>query len=106
MKITCDIVRDLLPLYHDGVCSQDSRQLVEEHLSSCERCADDLSSMDSDLSISQINQNLDTAKSTADLSKRWKKTMHNWLFGGILSTAAVIALILLLLYIFVDIQIN
>ena len=32
MKNNCDIIRDLLPLYVDGVCSQESAKLVEEHL--------------------------------------------------------------------------
>lgn len=34
----CDIVRDLLPLYADGVCSPESRELVERHLSECAGC--------------------------------------------------------------------
>lgn len=38
MKITCKVIEDLLPLYHDGVCSGDSRALVEEHLKTCEKC--------------------------------------------------------------------
>lgn len=38
MKITCDIIQDLLPLYVDGMVSGDSCQLVEEHLESCESC--------------------------------------------------------------------
>ncbi|MBR2047439.1 MAG: zf-HC2 domain-containing protein [Oscillospiraceae bacterium] len=38
MKITCKVIEDLLPLYHDGVCSEDSRVLVEEHLKSCKKC--------------------------------------------------------------------
>ena len=33
-----DIVMDLLPLYHDGVCSAASRGAVEEHLKTCETC--------------------------------------------------------------------
>ena len=35
MKTPCNVIRDLLPLYHDGVCSPESRQLVEEHLEKC-----------------------------------------------------------------------
>lgn len=35
----CDVVRDLLPLYVDGVCSQGSRTLIEEHLEGCAECA-------------------------------------------------------------------
>jgi len=36
--MNCDVVKDLLPLYHDGVCSEESRILVEEHLKECEDC--------------------------------------------------------------------
>lgn len=38
MKLTCNIVRDLIPLYEDKVCSEDSRAGVEEHLKQCEAC--------------------------------------------------------------------
>lgn len=38
MKISCEVIEDLLPLYHDGVCSGDSRKLVEEHLKTCPKC--------------------------------------------------------------------
>lgn len=34
----CEIVQDLLPLYYDDACSAVSRQLVEDHLKSCEKC--------------------------------------------------------------------
>ena len=43
MKISCDIISDLLPLYYDDVCSQSSRKLVEEHLEECEKCKQMLS---------------------------------------------------------------
>ena len=38
MKNSCDVVRDLLPLYADDACSQDSRRLVDEHLAECPDC--------------------------------------------------------------------
>lgn len=38
MKITCNIVQDLLPLYVDEALSEDSRMLVEEHLEGCGTC--------------------------------------------------------------------
>ena len=34
----CEIIRDLIPLYLDKVCSEDSRKLVEEHLAECSEC--------------------------------------------------------------------
>jgi len=38
MKVTCEIIEDLLPLYLDDVCSTQSRQAVEQHLRECEKC--------------------------------------------------------------------
>lgn len=34
----CKITEDLLPLYVDGTCSDDSREYVENHLKTCESC--------------------------------------------------------------------
>ncbi len=38
MKLNCNVIRDLLPLYADQICSDESRGLVEEHLAECEDC--------------------------------------------------------------------
>ncbi|MGR9050551.1 zf-HC2 domain-containing protein [Halobacillus faecis] len=38
MKISCNVVRDILPLYAEDMASQDTRDLVEEHIASCENC--------------------------------------------------------------------
>ena len=38
MKYPCDLIRDWLPLYQDGVCSEESRAAVEEHLRECPSC--------------------------------------------------------------------
>lgn len=40
MKNSCQIIQDLLPLYHDGVCSEESKKVVREHLEDCEKCRD------------------------------------------------------------------
>ena len=38
MKLSCNIIRDLLPLYAEGMISSDSREVVEEHLCDCAPC--------------------------------------------------------------------
>ncbi len=38
----CNVIKDLLPLYADEVCSEDSREMVEEHLASCKDCKQEL----------------------------------------------------------------
>ena len=38
MKLSCKIIQDLLLLYTDDACSQESRTAVEEHLAHCPAC--------------------------------------------------------------------
>ncbi|MCD8141693.1 MAG: zf-HC2 domain-containing protein [Clostridiales bacterium] len=38
MKLECGIARDLLPLYVDGLCSEESRAALEPHLQECAGC--------------------------------------------------------------------
>ena len=42
MDISCDIIRDLLPLYAEDLVSEDSRKLVDDHLCTCDPCTKQL----------------------------------------------------------------
>ena len=41
----CALIQDLLPLYRDGVCSDESRKAVEAHLKGCPACQAALAAM-------------------------------------------------------------
>ncbi|MDP4553472.1 zf-HC2 domain-containing protein [Alkalihalobacillus macyae] len=45
MKISCNMIRDILPLYVENMASQDTRDIVEEHIASCESCKKRLEEM-------------------------------------------------------------
>lgn len=47
MNISCKIAEDLLPLYLDNSCSEDSRAALEEHLKDCPSCRMKLNRMQS-----------------------------------------------------------
>ena len=102
MKISCEIVKDLLPLYHGSVCSNDSKTLVEEHLAYCDSCKAELQAMDDALPVNNTEQNLSEAEAVKKLSRRWKKGMMKSLLKGVFITVLAIALIALILYIFMD----
>lgn len=38
MKITCNIIKDVLPLYIENMLSNDSFNMVEEHIEQCQEC--------------------------------------------------------------------
>ena len=71
MKISCDIIKDLLPLYYDGVCSADSKAIIEAHLAQCADCRAELAEMGKELPVSSKEQNLLEAKVVKELSKKW-----------------------------------
>ena len=37
-KINCNVIQDILPLYIEDAVSEDTKELVEEHLQNCEIC--------------------------------------------------------------------
>lgn len=41
MKISCEVVKDLLPLYHDDVVSDTTKELISEHLEECKSCEEE-----------------------------------------------------------------
>jgi len=41
-EITCNVITDLLELYADEIVSNDTRQIVEEHLTGCDKCNEKL----------------------------------------------------------------
>ena len=41
MNISCKVIQDLLPLYHDNVASPETNALVEEHLQTCPDCLEE-----------------------------------------------------------------
>ena len=45
MKLSCGVIRDLLPLYAENLAGEESRKLVEEHLSECEACQKELANL-------------------------------------------------------------
>ena len=38
MKYDCELIQDIVALYKDGVLSERSRQIVDEHLEECQGC--------------------------------------------------------------------
>ncbi len=51
-KKTCEVIKDLLPLYAEGICSEESRTIVTRHLSGCSECSEILRGMGTEIRVS------------------------------------------------------
>ena len=56
MKFNCSIVEDLLPLYLEDMCSEDSKAALEEHLQECPACREKLARMKNSDIIPQVKK--------------------------------------------------
>ncbi len=90
MKMECEVIQDLLPLYHDQVCSEKSAELVREHLSQCEGCRDYLENLDRELNL---GDSVEKVKPLGNVKKRIRKM--GWMAFGAGILAAVV-----LIYVF------
>ena len=91
MKLSCSVARDLLPLYHDGVCSGESRELVENHLKSCPSCAALLEELRGELELPHAAPDDGAVLKKLEKSvKRGKR--RGWLMGA----AAALSVLLVL----------
>ena len=88
-----EIVQDLLPLYHDGVCSERSRAAVEEHLKTCEACQAALAAMDAPLPEAE-KAAADDAAAVKKISREWERGKWKARMKG----AAIAAVVCLLLF--------
>lgn len=89
----CSIVRDILPLYVENVISDDTKQFVDEHLSHCAECKNELELSQTDISVKKIS-----AKNNSDvkvIKKIGSDIKKKRVFTGVIS--AVIAAIVVIL---------
>lgn len=105
MKIPCNVIKDLLPLYTDDVCSDESRRVIAEHLLECDECRLELAAMQDELPVDIYRQNLQDVQAVKNLSKKWKKGMLKSLIKGAIITLIVIASVAFILFYIADFRV-
>lgn len=87
MKITCDIISDLLPLYIDNVCTEDTKLAVAEHIEKCRNCSELLTDMTAENPI-DIPEKTEAAKARKPF-KKLKMRFIFWLVFGIFCSCVI-----------------
>lgn len=70
MKMKCSVIQDLLPSYVDNICSEDTRELVQEHVAECEQCKKKLDQMRNTEIVAEK-----AAKKQVDYLKKIRRTI-------------------------------
>ncbi|PYF08374.1 zf-HC2 domain-containing protein [Ureibacillus chungkukjangi] len=85
-EIKCTIIQDILPLYIDGVVSQDTTEMVDKHLQDCENCRKEYESMKQELYIPVENKE----SLLKAIKKKWRNKKFMIAMGSILGTAIIL----------------
>ena len=87
------MISDLLPLYKDGVCSNASKKIIEEHLAECPACGKMLKDMiDSTIDEELVKEKNEVIDSQAKFFKR-KSALVGSIVGGIFCVPILVCLI-------------
>ena len=92
MKISCNIIEDLLPLYVDDMVSEDSRQLVEEHLKECTTCQKMMEEMKKENSLGHGKEGLaDAERKAIEPLKKIRRKIRRKRIAAVLMAAVLVA---------------
>lgn len=69
----CEIIRDLLPSYIEGLTSEESNRSIEEHLATCPNCRKYLKEMQADVNAAEV-----TAVSAEEIKPFKKLKKRTW----------------------------
>ena len=93
MDNNCQIVQDILPLYVDEVCSEESKKLVEGHVTGCADCAAVLRKLkNTDCETSLATERMEVVQNHAKKEKRKSFTV-GMVFAGILMIPVIVCMI-------------
>ncbi|MBU9726582.1 zf-HC2 domain-containing protein [Diplocloster modestus] len=90
MKITCAIIQDLLPLYVENVASEDTCLFVEDHVSTCKDCREQLQEM---RLPAKLPADQDISPFLKLKTTLWKKKMQTIFFTCLAALALAVAAI-------------
>lgn len=101
MKYPCDLIRDIMPLYHDEVASEESRKAVEEHMEECSACREYYDIMCESDAVEPIIFDEEIEKKTAASYKNVYKRIVKKIVKMVGIAVFAIVGVILLLYIMV-----
>ncbi|MBQ8547133.1 MAG: zf-HC2 domain-containing protein [Lachnospiraceae bacterium] len=104
MKLSCEVIQDLLPLYVDEVCSEESTGLVEEHMAECENCRQTYDAMKAEGKTEELVKSEEfrtwQTDSVKKVKKKWSKSKKIFLILGIILGAGLLYILIRVAMIF------
>lgn len=97
MRNPCKIIQDLLPLYKDDICSEETREFVENHIKNCETCRVELQHMSEE--IAEQHRYIGDEKIAKAVSVAWKRKNRVSTTKGFIIAVLIVLMVVNLFYV-------
>lgn len=99
-KVSCGIIKDLLPLYYDEVCSGESNKMVKEHLDECSSCKSELDKIKTDIKLPKetVEKNRSDGNAIKDIADSWNRSKVKAFVTGTIGATVLIIITLTLVF--------
>lgn len=77
--MNCEVAKDLMTLYVEDMCSQESKKALEEHVKECTACAGFLQKVRNELEVGEDADRKDYTQENETSLKPLKKVKKVWL---------------------------
>lgn len=92
LKLSCDVISDLLPLYYDDASTTDSRSLVEAHLKDCAACRSMLEKIHTEYRLDNMRQQHEETM-LKNMVVFWNKSLLKSFLKGIYTASCILLLL-------------
>ena len=92
-EITCDTIRDILPLYVDGVVSENTQAMVKEHLEHCAECREKYEKMKDEITLPIDNDVKPLLQFRNEVAKGKKRAFRKGFFIAIICSVALLCIL-------------
>lgn len=99
-KVSCGIIKDLLPLYYDEVCCGESNKMIKEHLNECTSCKSDLDRIKTDFKLPKetVEINRSDGNVIKDIADSWNRSKVKAFVRGLIGATVLIIVALTLVF--------
>ncbi|WDV46856.1 zf-HC2 domain-containing protein [Clostridiaceae bacterium M8S5] len=90
----CNVILDLLPLYEEGLCREETNEIIDKHLQECEYCREIKKAMS--MNIEQLNIEKPALKEDKLLEKYYGYLIKKFTLIGLISYIVLVSILLVI----------
>lgn len=91
-KIPCEVIRDLIPLYADNLVSEETKEIIDEHVAQCPSCSEAVKDANESFEDDFSCEAVEYERKDVDYLKKVRTSSRKKIIMGICATLCIVLL--------------